>query len=43
MERLRAALSALPMAPQAVAFAGGIVAIEALGPDGVPPFIYFRF
>ena len=28
---------------QAVAFAGGLVLIDALGPAGVAPFIYFQF
>ena len=28
---------------QAVGFAGGLVLIDALGPSGVAPFIYFQF
>jgi alginate O-acetyltransferase complex protein AlgI len=37
------ALAAAPPIVQAAAGAAAFVLIEALGPDGVPPFIYFQF
>ena len=43
LERVERRFSKLPMAVQG-AFAGiSIVAIDAMGPDGVAPFIYFQF
>jgi hypothetical protein len=39
LERLRA----LPLPAQASCLAAALVVIDALGPQGVAPFIYFRF
>jgi D-alanyl-lipoteichoic acid acyltransferase DltB (MBOAT superfamily) len=36
-------LGRLPLAAQALALSVGVVLIDALGPDGVLPFIYFQF
>lgn len=41
--RLEAAFSRLGPLPQAVALAAALFAIDALGPQGVAPFIYFQF
>lgn len=41
--RLQAATSRLAPALQGVGLAAALVVIGALGPSGVPPFIYFRF
>jgi hypothetical protein len=35
--------SRVGMAGQAAMIAGSLVVIDTLGPQGVPPFIYFRF
>ena len=35
--------SRVGMAGQAAMIAGALVVIDTLGPQGVPPFIYFRF
>ena len=40
---LRARLARLPLAAQGVALAIAVLLIEALGPQGVAPFIYFQF
>ncbi len=40
---VRDAFAALPALAQAVVLAAALVLIEAVGPQGVPPFIYFRF
>ena len=37
------ALARLPAWAQGAFAAAGIAAIDALGPDGVAPFIYFQF
>lgn len=37
------ALGELALPVQVVLFAFGLVVIGALGPEGVPPFVYFRF
>ncbi len=42
-ERARARFSGLPIPAQGAAFALAVLAIEALGPSGVAPFIYFQF
>ncbi len=39
----RERLGGLPLAAQGLALAAAILFIEALGPQGVAPFIYFRF
>jgi D-alanyl-lipoteichoic acid acyltransferase DltB (MBOAT superfamily) len=41
--RLRQAYSRWSIPAQALALAGVLVVIDAFGPAGVPPFIYFRF
>ncbi len=43
VERTGAALSRLPAAAQGVLVAAVLVAISAMGPEGVAPFIYFQF
>jgi alginate O-acetyltransferase complex protein AlgI len=40
---LQARFSSLDPALQALVLAGGLTLISVLGPDGVPPFIYFQF
>ncbi len=40
--KLREAFGGLSLAPQVACLAGAIVAVDALGPDGVAPFIYFQ-
>ena len=42
-ERLQHAFSTWGIAAQALALAGVVVVIDAFGPAGVAPFIYFRF
>ncbi len=42
-ERLGRRLQQLPWVFQGLAFGGGIVVIDALGPTSVAPFIYFQF
>ncbi len=42
-EAIQAQFSRLPLAGQALALAGALVVIDALGPPGVAPFIYFQF
>jgi hypothetical protein len=37
------AFAGSPLAVHALALAGGLVVIDALGPEGVAPFIYFQF
>jgi alginate O-acetyltransferase complex protein AlgI len=39
----RVRFSRLPLAVQGVFFAVLLVALDALGPRGVAPFIYFQF
>jgi hypothetical protein len=41
--RARAGVSAWGVPAQALALAGVVVVIDAFGPSGVAPFIYFRF
>jgi D-alanyl-lipoteichoic acid acyltransferase DltB (MBOAT superfamily) len=41
--RLQAAFSRLGPVPQAATLAAALFAIDALGPQGVAPFIYFQF
>ena len=41
--RLRCRFSELPLILQGLAFATALLLIEALGPQGVAPFIYFQF
>jgi alginate O-acetyltransferase complex protein AlgI len=41
--RARMAFTAWPPAAQAIALALALTAIDVLGPDGVPTFIYFQF
>ena len=41
--RLRCGFSELPLVLQGLAFAMALLLIEALGPQGVAPFIYFQF
>lgn len=43
VNRAQAAFSRTVPAVQAVALAGCLLLISALGPEGVPPFIYFQF
>ena len=43
VNRAQAAFSRTVPAVQAVCLAGGLLLISALGPEGVPPFIYFQF
>ena len=40
---IMARLAALPLAGQSVVLAGAIMLVNAMGPQGVSPFIYFRF
>jgi hypothetical protein len=42
-ERVQVGFSRLAPALQGVALAGVLFAITAMGPQGVAPFIYFRF
>jgi len=42
-QRLQISFSRLAPMAQAATLAVGLVAIDALGPEGVAPFIYFRF
>jgi D-alanyl-lipoteichoic acid acyltransferase DltB (MBOAT superfamily) len=41
--RLQASISRWSIAAQASALAGVLIVIDALGPPGIAPFIYFRF
>ena len=41
-ERVQWRFGAMALGLQAVAFAAALTVIDVLGPDGVPPFIYFR-
>jgi len=41
--RARAVLATWSLPAQAAALAAVVVVVDALGPDGVPPFIYFQF
>ncbi|MBA2496420.1 MAG: MBOAT family protein [Acidimicrobiia bacterium] len=41
--RLRAVVAAWPVAAQAAALASVLLVVDALGPTGVAPFIYFQF
>ena len=41
--RLRAAFARLPLTVQGALFALALLVIDALGPEGVAPFIYFQF
>ena len=43
MDKVRDSLRRLGPAACAVGFALALVAIDAFGPEGVAPFIYFRF
>jgi D-alanyl-lipoteichoic acid acyltransferase DltB (MBOAT superfamily) len=43
MLRLQSAFSTFPLAAQGVTLAGCFFLIDALGPTGVAPFIYFQF
>jgi alginate O-acetyltransferase complex protein AlgI len=43
VRRVRAAFSRWALPAQAVALAGVLVVVDVLGPQGVPPFIYFQF
>jgi D-alanyl-lipoteichoic acid acyltransferase DltB (MBOAT superfamily) len=43
VRRIRAGFSRWAMPAQAVALAGVLVLVDVLGPEGVPPFIYFQF
>jgi hypothetical protein len=43
ISRLQASISRWSVAAQASALAGALVVIDALGPTGIAPFIYFRF
>jgi len=43
MERIEAAIGRMPMALQGALVGLAIVAIDAFGPSGVAPFIYFQF
>jgi hypothetical protein len=40
---LRIQISHAPAVAQAVVFAIALVMVDALGPEGVAPFIYFQF
>jgi len=40
---LRQRFSHLPLMLQGLAFAAAVLLIEALAPQGIPPFIYFQF
>ena len=41
--RLRGAFVGLQPVPMAVALGGFLLILDALGPEGVAPFIYFQF
>jgi D-alanyl-lipoteichoic acid acyltransferase DltB (MBOAT superfamily) len=41
--RFQSSISRWSVRAQALAFAGVLVAVDALGPTGIAPFIYFRF
>jgi D-alanyl-lipoteichoic acid acyltransferase DltB (MBOAT superfamily) len=43
MLRIQAAFSTFPLVAQGVTLAGCFFLIDALGPTGVAPFIYFQF
>lgn len=43
LDRIERRLRRLPIAVQGALIGLGIVAIDAMGPDGVAPFIYFQF
>jgi alginate O-acetyltransferase complex protein AlgI len=43
VSRLQASISGWSVAVQASALAGALIVIDALGPTGIAPFIYFRF
>ena len=43
VERIQLRFAAMAPGAQAVALAAALTIIDALGPDGVAPFIYFRF
>src|SRR4051794_5079109 len=43
MLRIQSAFSTFPLAAQGVTLAGCLFLIDALGPTGVAPFIYFQF
>lgn len=43
LERLRGYFERLPLPAQGVAFGLAILGVEALAPQGIAPFIYFRF
>ncbi|HYI62095.1 MAG TPA: MBOAT family protein [Acidimicrobiales bacterium] len=43
VDRAQAVFSRSAPAVQAVALAVGLLFVDALGPEGVPPFIYFQF
>lgn len=43
MPRAATAFARWPVLAQGIAVGGAIVAIDALGPVGVAPFIYFQF
>lgn len=43
LDRIERHLRRLPIAVQGALIGLGIVAIDAMGPDGVAPFIYFQF
>src|SRR5262249_18525257 len=43
MQRIQAAFSTFPLAAQGATLAGCFFLIDALGPTGVAPFIYFQF
>jgi alginate O-acetyltransferase complex protein AlgI len=43
LSTLRRGFAALPLPAQAAAVGSCLMVIETLGPEGVPPFIYFRF
>ena len=42
-ERMRTAFARAPALAQAAALASVFVVLDVFGPEGVPPFIYFRF
>jgi hypothetical protein len=41
--RARLGFALLPLVAQGAAFATVLVALDALGPRGIAPFIYFQF
>jgi hypothetical protein len=43
IERLAERLRTWPVVALGFAFGVGLLLIEAIAPDGVPPFIYFQF